>query len=132
MRAAMKIIIALVLSLASYAQAETVTVVESKTVSETTPAPDCGRLVGFQAGMCEAQRERAQTPTAHMYYMLESEHTAYVLTCVPGGYLSRGRCPVLVPGQEYTLSVKGDHVLLKTPRTKVMKFGLVEATSWKP
>src|ERR1700722_1777855 len=69
----------LAISLSCLAQTELVTVVSSKLVSQTAPAPDCSGLTGFHAGVCAAQRQSAQTPTSRTYYTVESERNTYVL-----------------------------------------------------
>ena len=118
------------ISLNCLAQTELVTIVSSKIISQTAPAPDCSGLTGFQAGVCAAQRQSAQTPTSHTYYTMESERNTYVLSCRSDW---RGRVPVLLPGQQYTLSVKGGQVLLRAPgQGKALKFDLVAAGERKP
>jgi hypothetical protein len=115
--------------LASYAQTETVTLAQTKQVSQTAPAPDCSGLTGVQAGFCAGQRQNAQTPTLYTYYTLESQRNTYVLSCRPRHLWSR--CPVMAPGQQFTLSVEGSHAVLRAAGASDFKLDLVESHATK-
>jgi hypothetical protein len=127
-----EIFVALFLPLASHAQTEQVTLLQIRTVSQTSPAPDCsGMGNGAQAGFCAGQRQSAQTPVPWTYYTLTSDRNAYVLSCRAGGLLSP-RCPVINPGQQFTLTVVGTQVALRAPGSKDLKLRLVEARAVTP
>jgi hypothetical protein len=125
-----KLATVLLAPLASYAQTENVTLLQTEQVSQTTPAPDCSGLTGLEAGFCAGQRQNTQTPTPYTYYTLESVRNTYVLSCRPRHLWSR--CPVMAPGQQFTLSVEGSQVLLRADGSKDLKLGLVEAQAIKP
>jgi hypothetical protein len=125
------IIIASFSRLAAFGQTEKVTLLQTETVSQTQPAPDCSGLTGFSAGFCSAQREAAQTAVPYTYYTFKNEQTAYLLSCRPGGLLQGlRRCPVLVAGQQYILSIEGKQVVLRdSPGTKGFRLDLVVSHS---
>jgi hypothetical protein len=125
MKATLLLATALALPIFADAQSDSVTLTQTEDVSQTSPAPDCSGLGGFNAGVCASERQAAQTPVTYRRYTLKGDHSVYVLSCRLGSL--RGHCPVLLPGQHFTLSTRDSQVILHAPGSKDLKLQLVAA-----